>query len=103
MENNKTFELIKAEVHSILPLAKVLLFGSRANYHATDESDWDILILTKDKPDSKIKSAVHDKLFPISLKILSFINTIIVSEDDWNNNPSYYPLHQSVISKKVMA
>ena len=103
MENDKIFELIKAEVYKLLPQAKVLLFGSRANNFETDESDWDILILTKDKPDIKLKKTVHDKLFPISLKIASFINTLILSEEDWNNNASYYSLRQSVLSKKVMA
>ena len=103
MENNKTFELIKAAVLNILPLAKVLLFGSRANGYATDESDWDILILTPDKPDVKLKNLVHDKLFPVSIEIASFINTLIINEEDWNNDPSYYSLHQSVTSKKVLA
>lgn len=100
---NKIFELIKSEVHKVLPDSKVLLFGSRANGNANDESDWDILILIAEKPDDKIKKLIHNKLFPISVKIASFINTIILSEKDWNSNPSYYSLHKSVTSKKVMA
>src|SRR5947209_5267085 len=103
LSENKIFELIKSDVHNVLPDSKVLLFGSRANGYANEESDWDILILTSNKPDYKIKKLVHNKLFPLSVKIASFINTIIVSEKDWNNNPSYYSLHKSVASKKIMA
>lgn len=100
---HKIFESIKSEVHKVLPDSKVLLFGSRVNGNTTDESDWDILILISEKPDYKIRKLIHNKLFPISVQIASFINTIIVSETDWNNNPSYYSLHKSVSSKKVIA
>ena len=103
MDNeHKILELIKSEVHKILPDSKVSLFGSRANGYANEESDWDILILTQLKPDAKTKKLVHDKIFPISVSITAFFNIIIVSESDWNYNPSYYSLHQSVSSQKVL-
>ncbi len=103
LTDNKIFELIKTEVHEMLPDSKVLLFGSRANGCATEESDWDILILTTNKPDDKIKKIIRNKLFPLSVKIAAFINILLVSENDWNTDPSYYALHHSVSSKKVMA
>jgi predicted nucleotidyltransferase len=103
MEDNSIFELIKTEVHTVLPGSKVLLFGSRANGYATEESNWEILILTTNKPNNKIKRIIRDKLFPLSVKAAAFINTLTVSEEDWNNDPSYYALRCPVTSKKVMA
>lgn len=99
----KIFLEIRSEVQKILPDAKVLLFGSRANGDASEESDWDILILTSNKPDHEIKKIIHDKLFPLSVKIAAFINTILVNEEDWNRDPSYYALRQSISTKKVVA
>ncbi len=37
---------ISLQVHSVLPDAEVLLYGSRAGGDWHEESDWDILILT---------------------------------------------------------
>ena len=97
------FLKIKSEIQTMLSGAKISLFGSRANGNANEESDWDILILTREKPGDEITRMRQDRLFPLSVKIAAFINIIIVSEADWNTDPSYYALRQSVSTKKVMA
>lgn len=99
MKDENTFFTIKNSILKVAPDAKIFLFGSRVTGTAHDESDWDILILLKLKPDKKLKNTIHDAVFPLSLQIKAFINTIIVSEEDWDNNPSYYALHQSVSNK----
>ena len=73
-----------------------MLFGSRAYGTPTDESDWDILILMPQPVNKTIRKKIHDAIFPISVQIGAFINTLIVQEDDWVNNPSYYSLRQTV-------
>lgn len=94
---------IKARVESTLPGAKVYLFGSRAYGSPTEESDWDILILTNEKVTYSIKDDIHAALFPLSVKICSFINTVIAEENDWLNNPSYYALQQTIKGRMVRA
>lgn len=101
--NEAIFQQIKAAILEILPNAEVSLFGSRANDEADEESDWDILILTHSKPDGNLKKVIHNKLFPISINIAAFINTILVSKTDWNDDPSYYALRKSISATKVMA
>ena len=86
---------ISGRVHEILPDAKVNLFGSRARGTHSEESDWDILILTQQQVTSSLKSDIHGKLFPLSVRIGAFINTLTVSENEWLNNPSYYSLHRT--------
>lgn len=44
---------IKAVVHSVLPKAKVYLFGSRINGRWTDESDYDIIVLWMATPQER--------------------------------------------------
>ena len=87
---------IKKQVHEVVPGAKVLLFGSRATNTFTAESDWDILILTQHAVDKKIKDAIYEKVFPISVQIGAFINLLVIQKNEWNTNPSYYSLRKTV-------
>ncbi len=100
---NKILSLIKSKVQAIVPGAKVLLFGSRAYGVPTKESDWDILILTERPVNSAIKKDIHTSLFPLSVEIGAFINTLTVHENEWLNNPSYYSLQQTTQRGMVQA
>ena len=99
MSDNYILSLIKSSILKVLPQARVSLFGSRAYGIPTEESDWDILILTQHPVDRIIKKAIHDAIFPVSVQIGSFINTLTVQEDDWENSPCYYSLHQTVAKR----
>ena len=97
--NNKEQILltVKSKVLEVLPGAQVILFGSRANDTANAESDWDILGLSPQQPITKeIKLQVHSKIFPLSVSIGAFINMLLVTKKDWQRNPSYYSLLQTV-------
>ncbi len=87
---------IKAVVKKEIPDAKVYLFGSRATGNVHDESDWDVLVLTTEKVNRNLKHQIHDKLFPLSVEISSFINSIVVNTEEWLENPSYYILRHSI-------
>jgi predicted nucleotidyltransferase len=94
---------IKSKVHLVSPDAKVLLFGSRAYGNPTSESDWDILILTPNPVNAELKKDIHTSLFPLSVEIGGFINALTVQESEWQNNPSYYSLQQTLKSGMVQA
>ena len=96
MSNDVVLSSIKAQVQQILPDARIILFGSRAYGIPTEESDWDILILTQGSVNHSLKKDIHDVIFPISVKIGSFINTLTAQESEWNSNPSYYSLQQTI-------
>lgn len=101
MEKNDILASIKSQILKVAPGAKVMLFGSRAYGAPTEESDWDILILTPQPVSTSLKRSIHDMLFPISLSIAAFINTVTVQENEWDKNPSYYSLYQSVAGRMV--
>ena len=94
---------IKSEVLSIIPDSKVLLFGSRAYGIATEESDWDILILTKHVHPKATNWLIQDKLFPISMKFSTFINLILVQENEWETNAGYYSLRKNIGDNLIVA
>jgi uncharacterized protein len=94
---------IKQQIREILPDADVILFGSRLNNTDTEESDWDILVLTDDKtPTKQIRQVIHDKIFPLSVSVGSFINLLLVTKSDWQNNPSYYSLKKSIALNSLL-
>ena len=103
MTDTETLGRMKQIVHTVLPNAKVFLFGSRANNTAMEESDWDLLILDKKTVDKKTRWAVHDALYPLSLEMLTVINTVVVNEDEWERNPGWYALRLSVSRNTVVA
>ena len=92
---------MKSQILKVAPGAKVMLFGSMAYGTPTEESDWDILILTPQPVNATLKKNIHDALFPISVKIATFINTLTIQEDEWHKNPSYYSLYQSISNRMV--
>ncbi len=103
MDTTDTLARMKELVHTVLPDAKVILFGSRANNTAHEESDWDLLILDKSNIDKKTKWAVHDVLYPLSVEMFTFINSIVANEDEWENNPGWYALKLSISRNPVIA
>ena len=88
---------IKSQIREVIPEAEIILFGSRANNTAHEESDWDILVVTNNTIDrKKLKQAIHNKIFPLSVAIGSFINVLLLTTLDWQKDPSYYALRQSL-------
>ena len=102
-DSSAILSAVKSEVPSIVPDSKVLLFRSRAYGIATEESDWDILILTMDKHLKATKRLIQDKLFPISMKFSTFINLILVQEDEWKTNAGYYSLRKNIGDTLIVA
>ena len=104
MKNDETILLeIKQAIHLLVPDAKISLFGSRANGNYTEESDWDILILTQTKYSKEMRWKVQDLLFPISVKIAAFIDINIVQEQEWNTEPGYYSLRMDISKNETIA
>ena len=101
--SNEILSKVKSRVLAIMPEAEIFLFGSRAYGISTEESDWDILILTDGPVNATIKKNIHTSLFPLSVEIGAFINTLTIQKDEWENNPSYYSLHQTVKGRMVQA
>lgn len=102
METNENIlHQIKDAVNKITPDAKVILFGSRVTGNIHVESDWDILVLTKEKKEKKFKREIQNKLYPISLSINAFISLIFTSSYEWENNPAYYSLRKSIAEEYI--
>ncbi len=65
-------------------LKRMALFGSKANGHATSESDIDILVLIKGSA-SRRRNAILDRAFEVNLKYGVYISPRIVSLTAFNH------------------
>ena len=101
MKQEDILSNIKSKVQEEIPDAKVYLFGSRVTGKIHDESDWDVLILTSKEVNRKLKHKIHDKLYPLSVEISSFINSVVVNDREWIESPSYYVLRHSIKNETV--
>ena len=97
MTSSDILNEIKRIAKEVLPKGgQLILYGSRARNEATEDSDWDLLILL-DKP----KIEQHDYryvLYPfaaLSWDIGETISPIIYTKEEWKQN-SFTPFYKNV-------
>ena len=94
--NKNIIALVKSEVDKISLNNEVILFGSRARGDFKDDSDWDFLILLKNKEVNKAeKEKIRKKLYDLELEMDEVISSIIYSEEEWENR-SVTPIYQII-------
>ena len=100
MNRKELISSVKATVRSVDPLARVILFGSRARGDNNKFSDWDFLILVSQEANERVKGQIRDSLIDTELEAEQVISTIIYSQDQW---PNYQitPLFQNIIKEGV--
>ena len=81
----------------------VILFGSQAMGTSNHDSDYDILILVKTKPDWKIRSTISDFCYDIDLKYDIITDIHILSEGELNSLRGKQPIFQNAIQKGIYA
>ena len=92
MTREEILAAIKERVLSVIPDARVMLFGSRARGDWHEESDWDILVLTEQEVTDELDDKVFKAVYPISFKTFYVIQTVVANVKDWEHHPGWYPL-----------
>ena len=101
--NNEVINNIRALAKRTLPSnASVILYGSRARGEATENSDWDLLILL-DK--SSIEQSDYDKfVYPFTYlgwEMSEMIIPVAYTKQEWNSI-SYLPFYKNVEQDKIV-
>ena len=90
-------EAVKKRVALYDPEAKSILFGSRARGDAEPDSDWDLLVLTKNNdPESLNRVLLSDLLHQVEMPNNWIISLIVRNEKDWNENYSVTSLFDTI-------
>jgi len=79
---------VKQQIHSIVPNADIILYGSQVRGKASKFSDWDLLILTDQSVDRNLTIKIRDSLYEIELETDEILSSIIRTRQDWNS-PKY--------------
>jgi predicted nucleotidyltransferase len=95
--NQSVLEHCKRAIGSVLPDAEIILYGSRARGDAQEYSDYDLLILTHQKPSVKMDEAILDEIYPVELETGAMISFVVQNEADWGK-PLYkaMPFHKNI-------
>lgn len=75
----------------------IILFGSAARNQKDEESDIDLLIITKKPYDRTERHQITDIVFEINLKYSTNISTIVVDKHSWEQGPvSVFPIKDEI-------
>jgi predicted nucleotidyltransferase len=104
VENKETFTAIKSTVHSFLPDAEVLLFGSRARDESNSQSDYDLLIVTPDtfaprtkmEWENKVRKALV-RLFNAPFDVILQSRSEVKEKRDLLGHIVYFALKDAVV------
>ncbi len=81
----------------------MILFGSQASGTAAEYSDYDVLIITREKPDWRIEREISDICYEIELEHDIFIDTLIISEPELGTIRGKQPIYLNALKNGIYA
>lgn len=80
-------------------LVDIILFGSQLSDNIRQDSDYDILILLKNKTDWKLEREISDICYDVDLKYGILTDTHILSEGDLDTPRGKQPIFVNAINQ----
>jgi predicted nucleotidyltransferase len=84
-------------------LKEVVLFGSHVSGIPTVDSDYDFLIILKNKPDWKLKNTISDICYKTDLQFGIITDTHILSVDDQGSLRGKQPIFVNALNRGIHA
>jgi predicted nucleotidyltransferase len=105
MDNKKLLAEIKEKLHSEFKgiIEKVILYGSQVKGKATDDSDYDILIIVNEDYDWRLKNQILDSLYDLDLKYDILIDAKIISLDELKTIKGVQPFILEAMQQGIRA
>ena len=95
-------EEFKRRVSDEFGNAEVLLFGSHARADAGEESDIDILVILDKEVNLKVKEAIYDIAYELSLEHGVVLDVSVYSRAEWDRYKGVLPFIINVESEGVL-
>jgi predicted nucleotidyltransferase len=97
VEQNQALQEIRTKIKQRFEIEAIYLFGSVLRGEADDESDIDMLILTKNPLDRNTRHEITDIVFEVNLEYQTNFSTLVIDEQSWQNGPiSVLPIHADI-------
>jgi len=93
----------RERIATIVPTARVILYGSRARGDARPDSDYDLLVLLPDGASAADERAIDETLYALELQEGTVVSTVTFPQTTWSTPPyRAMPLHQAVDREGVL-
>lgn len=80
----------------------IVLFGSVARGEADDESDLDVLILTKEPLARPTRHRITDLIFDINLRYGTNLSSLVIDRENWETGAaSVLPIHEEIVKDGI--
>jgi len=101
-KQDKNIDSFIEKIQKVKPkLAGIYFFGSRARGTARPDSDYDLLILTKEK-DLKLKSRLYDAAVDVYMNSGADLSLKIIKEADFNRMKKIgYPFVDNILKEGI--
>ena len=102
-DHNRAFlDRIREAIHDVEPLARVILYGSRARGDAQPDSDWHILVLLDGPVEPHRTVAIRRRIFQLELETDIVVSAMVLSHEAWDSPLSRaMPFHANVVREGV--
>ncbi|MEN0050985.1 MAG: nucleotidyltransferase domain-containing protein [Bacteroidota bacterium] len=102
MKNEIILSKIKKAVQSVDEKAKVILFGSRARGDYQSDSDWDLLILPREKVSYELEDQFRELIYDLELEYEQVFSIFLFPLSKWMAGASPSPLYDNIREEGVM-
>lgn len=84
-------------------LKEIILFGSQAYGGATEDSDYDFLIILEETPDWKLKRKISEYCYELDLKYDTFLDIQVLGKKELETLRGSQPIFQMALKKGIYA
>ena len=87
----------RSAVRAIVPDADVILYGSRARGDASEDSDYDIVVVVDGIVDMALEDRIRASVYPLELETGAVLTLIVYSRKEWDSPlQRATPFHKNV-------
>lgn len=84
-------------ISAMLPVDRIVLFGSVVRGEADEESDVDLLIVLKEPPTHQVRNRISRMILDVNLEYDTNLSELIVDRQNWDHGiPSVLPIHRKI-------
>ena len=100
--DNQAILALKERIAASTDVESMILFGSVARGEATDESDVDILIVTKKPISYDEENTIYDMVFPVNMEYDANLSVVVMPKEKWESPLwSLLPLHLAIVKEGI--